>query len=182
MKAENYLKAFFSLIGANRPRYGGYIVHIGIIIFAIGVIGSSFYNVEKEATLRPGDSMTIKNYTLTYENMDHYDTQSKHVATATLSVHNQGKLIGKLIPEKYFHRSYEQPVTEVAIRTTLREDLYVILIGWDEDGTTAFKVLVNPLVNWMWIGGWVLLLGGLIAFWPERRRPPALKTPKTEGK
>ncbi len=172
MRTENYLKAFWGLIGSNRPRYGGYIVHIAIILIAIGIIGSSFYNVEKEATLIPGESITIKNYTLTYENMDNYQTQSKTVVTATLSVYNQGKLIGKLIPEKYFHRSYEQPVTEVAIRSTLIEDLYVILIGWDEDGTTAFKVLVNPLVNWIWIGGVVFVLGGLIAFWPERRKLP----------
>ncbi len=173
MRAENYLKAFFGLIGANRPRYGGYIVHIAIILIAIGVVGSSFYNVEKEATLKPGESMTINNYTLTYDNLDQYETQSKTVVTATLSVYNEGKLIGKLIPEKYFHRSYEQAVTEVAIRSTLLEDLYVILIGWDEDGTTAFKVLVNPLVNWIWIGGVVFALGGLIAFWPERRKLPA---------
>jgi cytochrome c-type biogenesis protein CcmF len=95
------------------------------------------------------------------------------VVTATLSVYNDGELIGKLIPEKYFHRTYEQPVTEVAIRTTLVEDLYVILVGWDEDGTTAFKVLVNPLVSWIWIGGIVLALGGLIAFWPEQQKIPA---------
>ena len=178
MGTENYLKAFWGLIMANKPRYGGYIVHIGIVIFAIGVVGSSFYSVEKEAALRPGDSMTIKNYTLTYENMDSYETESKTVASATFSVYNQGKLIGKLIPEKYFHRSYEQPVTEVAIRSTLREDLYIILIGWDEDGTTAFKVLVNPLVAWMWIGGGVLVLGGVIAFWPDRRRLPAPRQTK----
>ena len=166
MRAENYLKAFLGLIGSNKPRYGGYIVHIAIILIAIGVIGSSFYSTEVEATLMPGESMTIKNYTLTYENLDQYETQSQEVVSATLSVYNQGKLIGKLIPEKYFHRSFEQPVTEVAIRATLLEDLYVILIGWDEDGTAAFKVLVNPLVNWIWIGGGVLVLGGLIAFWP----------------
>jgi len=173
MRAENYLKAFWGLIWANRPRYGGYIVHIAIILIAVGIIGSSFYNVEKEATLMPGELMTIKNYTLTYENIDQYETESKTVVTATLSVYNQGKLIGKLTPEKYFHRSYEQAVTEVAIRSTLLEDLYVILIGWDEDGTTAFKVLVNPLVNWIWIGGVVFVLGGLIAFWPERRKLPS---------
>jgi len=173
MRAENYLKAFWGLIWTNKPRYGGYIVHIAIIIIAVGVIGSSFYEVEKEASLMPGESMTIKDYTLNYENMDEYETQSKLVVTATLSVYNQGKLIGKLTPEKYFHRSYEQPVTEVAIRTTLLEDLYVILVGWDEDGTTAFKALVNPLVNWIWIGGGVFVLGGLIAFWPDRQKLPA---------
>ncbi len=173
MRAENYLKAFFGLIEANKPRYGGYIVHIAIILIAIGVVGSSFYNIEKEVTLTPGESMTIKGYTLTYEAIDYYETQSKEVVTATLSVYNGGKLIGKLTPEKYFHRTYEQPVTEVAIRSTLLEDLYVILIGWDEDGTTAFKVLVNPLVNWIWIGGVVFVLGGLIAFWPDRKKLPA---------
>ena len=182
MKAENYLKAFFGLIWANRPRYGGYIVHIAIILIAIGVVGSSFYGTEKEATLKIGESMTINNYTLTYEGMDSYETESKTVVSATLSIYSKGKLIGELIPEKYFHRSFEQSVTEVAKRSTLVEDLYVILVGWDEDGTTAFRVLVNPLVSWIWIGGWVFLLGGLIAFWPERRRPPALKTPETEGK
>jgi cytochrome c-type biogenesis protein CcmF len=182
MRAENYLKAFWGLIWANRPRYGGYIVHIGIVILAIGVVGSSLYDVEKEATLRPGETMTINNYSLTYKNMDFYETQSKAVVTATLSVYNDGKLIGRLTPEKYFHRSYEQAVTEVAIRSTLLEDLYVILIGWDEDGATAFKVLINPLVNWIWIGGMVVVLGGLLAFWPERRKLLAPEPAKKGGK
>ena len=179
MRAENYLKAFFNLIAANRPRYGGYIVHIAIILIAIGVVGSSAFEMEKEATLTPGESIAIKNYTLTYDNIDLYETQSKLVVTATLSVYNHGTLKGTLTPEKYFHRTYEQPVTEVAIRSTPLEDLYVILVDWDEDGTAAFKVLVNPLVNWIWIGGGVFLLGGLVAFWPERKKllvPAQVKT------
>ncbi len=169
-RAENYLKAFWNLIWANRPRYGGYIIHLGIILIAIGVVGSSLYDTEKEATIMLGESITIQNYTLTYENIDSFETESKTVVMATLSVYKQGELIGWLTPEKYFHRSYKQSVTEVAIRSTLREDLYVILIGWNADGSTAFKVLVNPLVNWIWIGGGVLVLGGLIVFWPERRK------------
>ncbi len=75
-----------------------------------------------------------------------------------------------MVPEKYFHKNHESPVTEVAIRNSLVEDLYVILIGQDPDGRTAFKVLVNPLVDWIWIGGAVICLGGLVAFWPERRK------------
>ncbi|MFC1847629.1 cytochrome c-type biogenesis CcmF C-terminal domain-containing protein [Chloroflexota bacterium] len=173
IRAENYLRAFLGLIGANRPRYGGYIVHIGIIILAMGVVGSSLYAVETEETLIPGESIVINDYTLTYENRDSYLTQSKQVDTTTLSVYKQGKLVGELIPEKYFHRSYEQAVSEVAIRYTLLEDLYVILLGSDEDGTASFKVLVNPLVSWIWFGGGVLMLGGLITFWPDRRKPPA---------
>lgn len=176
IKADNYLKNFWDLFSGNRPRYGGYIVHIAIILIAIGVIGSSFYNMEKEVTLKRGESTTIKGYTLVYENIDSYETESKTVVTATLSVYNEGKSIGKLTPEKYFHRSYEQPVTEVAIRSTLLEDLYVILVGWDETGATAFNILVNPLVDWIWIGGGVFLLGGLVAFWPERRKRLAAKS------
>ena len=172
MRAENYLKAFWGLIVTNRPHYGGYIVHVAIILITIGIVGSSLYGVEKEATLTTGMSMTINEYTLTYESMDRYETESKGVVSATLSVYNHGELIGKLIPEKYFHRSYDQPVTEVAIRSTLLDDLYVILVDWEEDGSTAFKVLINPLVNWIWIGGIVLVIGGLIAFWPEPRKLP----------
>jgi len=179
MRAENYLKAFWGLIWANRPRYGGYIIHVAIILIAIGVIGSSFYDIEKEVTLKPGDSTTIGRYSIIYDGTDNYQTESKLVVSASLSVYNHGELTGKLVPEKYFHRSYQQPVTEVAIRTTLLEDLYVILVSSNEDGTAAFKVLVNPLVSWIWIGGGVLVLGGLIAFWPERR--PRQVKPRKEA-
>ncbi len=181
MRAENYLKAFLGLIWANKPRYGGYMVHIAIIFIGIGVIGS-VYDVETEATLIPGESMTIKEYTLTYENLDSYETQSKLVAAATLSVYNKGKLIGELIPQRNFHWRQEQWLSEVAVRTTLLEDLYVILIGWDKDGTTAFKVHVNPLVVWIWIGGGVFVLGGVIAFWPDRRELPTARKPRARAK
>ena len=120
----------------------------------------------------PGESIDIKGYTLTYENIDQYETESKTVVTTTLSVYNHGKLIGKLTPDKYFHRSYEQPVTEVAIRSTWREDLYVILAGWDvSSGKAAFHLIINPAVMWIWIGGGLLACGGIAALWG--RRTPA---------
>ncbi|MFC1939316.1 heme lyase CcmF/NrfE family subunit [Chloroflexota bacterium] len=171
-KKENFMKAFWKVAGANRPRYGGYIVHIAIILIAFGVIGSSFYAVEKGATLMPGESMTIRGYTLTYEKTEQHQTQSKLVARSVLSVYSRGRLIGRLTPEKYLHRSYKQAVTEVSIRTTPLEDLYVILAGWDYDGAATFRVLVNPLVIWIWIGGGLIVLGGLIAFWPDRQMLP----------
>ncbi|MFH1169672.1 MAG: heme lyase CcmF/NrfE family subunit [Chloroflexota bacterium] len=169
---ENYLKAFWTLLGANRSRYGGYIIHIAIILITIGVVGSSLYSSEKDATLKAGESMTIGKYTLTYDKIDQSQTQSKTVVVATLSVYNHGTLIGRLNPEKYLQKNFDQAVTEVAIRSTPLEDLYVILVGWDDAGNTTFKVLINPLVSWIWFGGAALLLGGLIAFWPERRKLP----------
>jgi cytochrome c-type biogenesis protein CcmF len=168
-KAANYLKSFWHLMSTNRSRYGSYIIHIAIVLIAIGVIGSSVYDSEKEATLKPGESITIKNYKLTYEGIDQYETPSKQVVTTTLSLYKKGKLIDSLTPEKYFHRSQEQPVTEVAIHTSLIEDFYVILVGWESDGTTAFKILINPAIILIWIGGVIFLIGGLIVFWPESR-------------
>ena len=97
------------------------------------------------------------------------------MVAAELTVSSNGKELTSLRPEKIFHYSYQQPVTEVAIRSTLVEDLYVILVSWDETGAAAFKVLVNPLVIWIWIGGTVVVLGGLIAFWPKRRAKPAAR-------
>jgi cytochrome c-type biogenesis protein CcmF len=171
-RGENYFQAFWGLMIANRPRYGGYIVHIAIILIAVGVIGSSLFSVERGAVLKPGEQMAIKDYVLVYDSIDSFHTQSKVVVSATISVSNNGKPLGRLVPEKYFHRSHEQPVTEVAIRSTLAEDLYVILLDFDENRNAAFKVLVNPLVSWIWIGGGVLVLGGLLAFWPGRPSPP----------
>jgi cytochrome c-type biogenesis protein CcmF len=137
----------------------------------VGIVGSSFYNTEQDATLTIGESMNIGRYTLTYDDLNIYQTQSKRVVSATMSVRNEGKLISQLVPEKYFHQSYEQPVTEVAIHGNLAEDLYIILVDSEaSSGLSDFKVLINPVVNWIWIGGLVLVLGGLISFWPERQR------------
>ena len=177
-KTENYLKSFWRLLNVNRPRYGGYIIHFAAVIIAVGIVGSSFYTEEKEFTLLPGKSMDISKYTLTYDDMEYNETQSKLVLTAVVSVYRQGEFIDKLKPEKYLHKNYEQPVTEVAIRSTVLEDLYIILAGWDKDGTAAFKVLVNPLVLWIWVGGVIFLLGGVLAFWSDRWKLQA--SPKVE--
>ncbi|OGO30776.1 MAG: cytochrome C biogenesis protein [Chloroflexi bacterium RBG_16_56_11] len=171
MKGDNYFRAFWGLIGSNRPRYGGYIVHLAVILMAAGVIGSSLYDASVEATLQPGESVRLQRYILTYDNIDQYETESKQVVSTSLSVYNSGHLLGQLTPEKYFHHNYDQAVSEVAIRSTLLEDLYVILVGWEDTGATSFKVIINPLVSWIWLGGIVFVLGGLLAFWPERRRP-----------
>ena len=170
MREDNYVKAFFGLVWGNKPRYGGYIIHIAILLIAIGVVGSSLYQVEAEAALAPGESMTIKQYSLKYEGKTDDVGPSKTVTTAKLTVYNSQKFVATMTPQKYFHKNYQQPVSEVAIHSTPLEDLYVILGGWAEDGTVTFKVLVNPLVIWIWIGSTVLLLGGVIAFWPDKVR------------
>ncbi|MDP2920613.1 MAG: heme lyase CcmF/NrfE family subunit [Dehalococcoidia bacterium] len=171
-KKENVLKAFNNLLLANRPRYGGYIVHIGIVIFAFGVIGSTAFGASKEAALVKGESITVKNYTLTFQAFDQIETVEKVQFMATLDVRKDNVLIGQILPLKYYHRKHDSPATVPAVRNTFTDDLYVILIGWDETGSVSFKVMSNPLVNWIWFGGVILTLGALFAWWPEKSRVP----------
>ena len=165
---ETYPLAVARLVARNHRRYGGYVVHIGIILLFAGMAGSAFSS-EREAVLKKGQSTTLKQYTLRYEGTSRYPTRSAQVTAATLTVFNGGDRIAVLTPQRNFHKTHpDQPMTEVAIRSTMVEDLYIILAGLGEDGTANFRVIINPLMMWMWIGSAVLSLGTIIAFWPER--------------
>jgi cytochrome c-type biogenesis protein CcmF len=125
--------------------------------------------MEKQIALNKGDSFRIKNYTVRYDSLSRYPTANKEVVAATLSVYNAGKRVALLTPEKNLHKGQDQAATEVDIHSTLKEDLYVILAGYEGE-TATFKVLVNPLVVWIWIGGGVMGLGTIVALFPDRRR------------
>jgi cytochrome c-type biogenesis protein CcmF len=177
-KAISWFRACFGLFVANRGRYGGFIVHIAIVIIAIGVVGSSLFDVEREAELLPGQSMTINDYTITFDSLiPEGSGASKMIISAELDVYKGDTFIGNMFPKVIFHTNFEQPVSEVAIRSTLAEDLYLILASWETitltDGSETIRAgiaaLVNPLVIWIWIGGGIFLCGGLIAFWPGRK-------------
>ena len=169
MTKEGYLKSLFGLIARNKRRYGGYIIHIGIVCLFVGITGSSAFKVEKVETLRKGESFTIKDYRLELVSVDSYPTESKHITSATLAVYKGGRQIGTLRPEKNFYPKGEQTVTEVALRSTLKEDLYVILTQYSQDGSATFKGIINPLIMWMWLGGVVLVMGTILAMWPGKR-------------
>ena len=176
-RQENYLKAFAKLIMSNRPRYGGYIVHVGIIILAFSIAGTMAYSTSIEASIKPGETISLGKYTLRYDGMSQYQTARKQVTVANMAVFNSGEQIGVMAPEKFQPLFYDNPITEVAIRSNMEEDLYIILMGWDAiGGVTAFKVIINPLMMWMWVGSVVLIGGGIFAMWPERRRPIAQVT------
>jgi cytochrome c-type biogenesis protein CcmF len=177
VKAMSWFRACWLLFTANRSRYGGFIVHISIVIIAIGVVGSSLFDVEREADLLQEESMTINNYTITFNNLIPESSDTKMIIAAELDVYKDDTFIGNMFPKVIFHSSFQQPVSEVAIRSTLTEDLYLILASWETitltDGSQIYRAglaaLVNPLVIWIWIGGGFFLFGGLIAFWPGRR-------------
>jgi len=165
---ENYPKAFWSLVIKNRRRYGGHFVHFGVALIFMAFAGSHF-NMEKQVTLEKGESFKIKNYTLRFDALSIYPTASKQKVVATLTVLNDEHPVGIVSPEKSIYFGQNQPTTDVAIHTNFKEDLYVILAGYEKNLAT-FKVLVNPLVVWIWIGGGIMVLGTLFVVWPVRRR------------
>ncbi len=179
---ENYLLALGRLIWKNKRRYGGYVVHIGVILCFIGITGSSAYKQEKQITVKPGESFTIGDYTLKYEKYSSYPTQSKVVTAAIVSVFKDGKKIDVLTPEKNLHfKSSDQPVTEISLHWNLKEDLYLLLAGFSGEGMVTFKVLVNPLMVWIWIGGIVMAIGSIIAIWPDKRKKALTGIIQREG-
>ena len=168
-RGENYLRAFGRLVSKNRRRYGGYIVHLGVVLVVIGVTGSSVFVKQKEATLKPGESMSVGDFTLSFGDLSQYTTDAKHVTAASLSVYNGERKIGAIVPEKNVYiysgnREINQE-TEVAILSSFTHDLYVILSNF-QDGSASFRVLINPMISWIWAGGVVLLLGAIVTMWP----------------
>lgn len=179
--SENIFQSAINLIRTNRSRYGGYLIHISIAVMAIGIIGSSVYDTETTAVLAPGESFTINDYEITYEALLGGGDGSRMEVWAELTVTENDSLIGSMKPLKLFHRSYEGAMSKVAIRYSLVEDLYISLTGWEpvdgEDLTkgywAGFMAKVNPLISWIWIGGFLLLGGGLLCYWPKGRKEPA---------
>ena len=175
---ESYIRAPLTILSKARRRYGAYVVHLGIVFIAIGVTGSRTYKSEQLIALNPDESTTIEGYELRYSdysvqtlNPEPETYQSKVRFSTTLDVYVDDSRVATLTPQKNYHYALENPwVTEVAIRSTLLEDLYVILASLEEDGLAAFQIVINPLITWIWIGGGVLLLGTAIAAWPSGRR------------
>ena len=165
---EGYPTAFWNLVAKNKRRYGGHIIHFGVVLIFMALSASAF-NLEKQVTLQPGESFEIKKYTLRYDGLSNYPTANRQKVVATLTLFNDRHKVGILSPEKSLYTGQDQPTTDVAIHTSLKEDLYVILAGYDENSAT-FKILVNPLVIWLWIGGSVMAFGTVIVMLPKRKK------------
>jgi cytochrome c-type biogenesis protein CcmF len=181
MYSESIPLAFGRLVARNRRRYGGYIVHLGMLIYFVAFAGYAF-KTEMEATLKPGDSATLKSpfghtYTFTHVGISQFEQLNRVVTQASVQVTKDGKDIGVINSEKRQHfsepapgvrqKSFE-PSTEVGIKSNLQEDLYIVFAG-SVDGSeeAVYRFTINPLVLWVWIGGVVLLVGGLITMWPS---------------
>lgn len=167
-KGEFVLVALFGLVSRARRRYGGYVVHAGIVLMFWGFCGAA-YDVETEATLLPGETMEVNDYTFRYERVRMESDPNKRAVTTVLSVLSDGEVVAQVEPAKFIYRSHpEMPTTEVAIRTTLRSDLYVIMSTVDpRTRRGTFRIIERPMVVWIWLGGALLLFGVFIAGTPR---------------
>jgi cytochrome c-type biogenesis protein CcmF len=180
MHGESVPLAFARLIGRNRRRYGGYIVHMGVLIYFVAFAGMAFKR-EREATLKPGDSLDIRSpfghaYRFTHLGISQYESLNRIVSAATVQVAKNGTPAGIMTSEKRqhvdsFNRPTFEPSTEVGIRSNLQEDIYIVFAG-AVNGTeeAVYRFNLNPLVSWVWIGGLVLTLGGVLTMWPGSGR------------
>ena len=167
---DSYPVALPRLVWHNRRRYGGHIVHIGVILLAMGIAASQMFSTSAEATVAPGESIAVRDYVVTFRELKESAGSNSLRVTAMLDVSRGGNDAGTLEASKRFEGNDQQPVTDVGLRSTPQEDLYVVLSGWTDDGKAILKVAVNPLVMWIWIGGGVMMVGTLIALWPDARR------------
>jgi cytochrome c-type biogenesis protein CcmF len=169
---ENPFVATAKAVSLNRRRYGGQLIHFSILLIVIGIIGSQSGQTEVQIALAQGESVDVQGYTLTYRDFVFQQIEedgNKMRNQAVLDVFRGERRLATVQPERNLHSNVQGAVSEVALRQTLIEDLYIVLAGLDADGVAAFQVLVNPMVTWLWIGGLVLVIGTLIAAWPARK-------------
>jgi len=169
---ENILAALWNLTGRNRRRYGGYIIHISMMLMAIGIVGIEMFQVETQGTVGVGGSIDLSGYTVKYRELASWDDQPKGVnyTRAVVDIYQNGVYLGELHPRKDYYYDSQQSMTIPGQRATLKDDLYILLVNWEPTSTegTTFKIFVNPLVNWLWLGSLLFLAGIIIAAWPDR--------------
>jgi cytochrome c-type biogenesis protein CcmF len=168
---ESWGRSFSSLVGRNRRRYGGYVVHFAIVLLAIGVAGSSAYDTSSERKLARGESLAVGDYTLAYQRLAEREAANATEVRAQFAVRRGSDDLGTLEAGKNAYSAEQQVSNEVGIRTDLlrAEDLFVIAEQVNADGSVYVRAFVKPLVNLIWLAGVVFLAGSVIALWPDAR-------------
>ena len=171
---EAWPTAVARLLSQNHRRYGGLVVHLGVVLVAIGVATSSVGKVEREATLKRGETLELGKYEVRFTGLSAAEQPTHLLIQAALEVSERGRPVGTLRPGQRLYPGSNSPFASVAVRYGLSRDFYVILGSFDRQGEWAqIKAQVHPMVAWIWLGGLVILLGGTLALWPAGRRAPA---------
>jgi cytochrome c-type biogenesis protein CcmF len=169
-QGENLVLALWRLVGRNRRRYGGYIIHLAMIMMALAILGIELFQTTTQQSLATGESIQLSGYAIRYDSLAQFTyTDGRMVTRAVMSVFKDGKFLGQLYP-RYDLFPDGQPMTIPAIRSTLADDLYIVLVNWENISVlqTPFKVYHNPLVSWLWFGSLVFIFGTLVAAWPDK--------------
>ena len=171
LAGEGVFRALGTLARRNQRRYGGLVVHLGIVLIALGIAGSMSYSVERQATLGRGETLAVANYKIRLEGLRAIEQPTHYRVEGVFDVSRDGRSIGELAPALKFFPNQQSPVGRAVHRSTFTEDLYLILSGFSEldKNRATLKVLVRPLVVWIWLGGAVIALGTLVAIWPVRK-------------
>ncbi|PYV91642.1 MAG: cytochrome C biogenesis protein [Acidobacteria bacterium] len=168
-QGEGYLESLWILTFRNTRRYGGYIVHLGMVCLFVGLAGAGF-NKEAQKEMVPGDSLSLGKYTLTLEQIKSANNANYQSATALMTVYKDGTLVDTLLPERRYYKTSDTATTEVALRSGLNEDLYLVFSGIEKDNSKpVFHAYLNPLVSWVWIGGIIFVLGTVICLIPSKQ-------------
>ena len=166
--------ALATLLRRNQRRYGGYVVHLGIVFILFGISGAAF-NEERLENVKPGDAVTLSDGSrLEYLTAKPLPKHYYGGAVARLALFRDGDPTVVMAPERRVYFLEQQPASVPSIRSNLREDLYVILTALEPDGSATLKIHRNPLVNWIWIGGYTFIVGALLVLWPHPERRPRL--------
>ncbi|HYN82951.1 MAG TPA: heme lyase CcmF/NrfE family subunit [Gemmatimonadaceae bacterium] len=179
MYREGVLTAFNRLVARNRRRYGGYIVHMGIVVIFAAFAGLAF-KTEHDLTFKAGEAHELtdpwgQRWRFVSQGVSTYNVLNREVTAIALDVSRDGKPAGVMTSEKRQHVDSRgtptfEPSTEVGIRGSFREDVYIVLAGVRGDESAELRVTFNPLVRWVWLGGILMVIGGLIVMWPQARR------------
>ncbi|MGK7310972.1 MAG: heme lyase CcmF/NrfE family subunit [Candidatus Longimicrobiales bacterium M2_2A_002] len=168
------VQALIRLVAANRRRYGGYIVHTGVVVLAVAVTVSWNSKTELEATLRPGEALTAGPYQVRLDDVWAEEEPHRFGVGTTLTVLSQGRPVAELAPRQNYYPTREDPIPTPAVRSSAARDLFVNLLAFENDGSSAtFHVVVTPLMAWLWIGTYIMAFGAIVALWPNRVRLPS---------
>jgi cytochrome c-type biogenesis protein CcmF len=169
-----WVRSFGAMLWGNRPRYGGFLIHLGVIVVLVGVTGSYAFKQVVETDVAKGSTIDIGRFELTYDGLALEEGADKQMARATFTVSHNGEAVGNVYPVQEYYPARDQTWTRVDLYSTLAGDVYVSLLGYQDAGAkVSIQAQLNPLVGWLWIGGVVLVVGGLITLYPIRRRAPA---------
>jgi cytochrome c-type biogenesis protein CcmF len=170
-QSENVFTAFWRLVGRDRRRYGGYVIHLSMMLMAIGILGINLFQIQTQGTVPANSSLSLGGYTVKYDSVAQFPgPDGQQVTRAVVSVYQGNNYLGDLYPRIDYYPTEQQNMTIPGDRSTLKDDLYIILVDWQPTSTNGatFKIFVNPLVNWLWIGAIIFLFGIIIAAWPDR--------------